>query len=1116
MSIQQSSYGDTYGQAVPKINVQELLYQAQKTPYAWLSLLETAGYKTRRTGGSYRCGKSAVMSIYKNPQGQYLLKNFNPKPGAEVPSGNILQATAFIHNLNTKTDFVEVCERVAALCGHQLEQTHTTTRTHSALPPLGSDSNALKGAFNPNQKHKIKQSFEYKFANWDSAVGNAVLSYWERWKISKKTLDRYGVQPLQAIQYKKSTYKTAFGAKDYAFAYCIDQNRRTIKGKRPNGKKGKKMLKEFYIQNTGNYCFGYNQLPPKGKFLIICGGEKDTLVINQHYNSCGVHAICYASERSRLNTQHLRSLTRRFEAIYCCFDNDAQKSVNTGRDAMHKNAREHGIPFIDIAKYSNENDIADIFEQGGKETLTEILEMELCIKTCIKKRDNDPFSIAIPEAYRIDVQRYFGEDAQHPRTGMKPLDLFKHLVAEHPRIALQARTGLGKSWGMMQLAVDNDIYEQPFEHIIITAPKTSIVEQMHADFKSRFSLQDRRATAVFGHTDQYDVDEALSSSIIFTTYDSLHKLTPCFSDDTRTLLIVDEFHELRNAHNYRKKAVTQVFEFMSLATNTIATSATPLYECCAGLGESLNYTLCVCESQRTQKITVSPIFYQSGKESDIFKHRLSLVSGSLSTAERATHIIKKDDLSVLKSWQQVAEGKEQSFDIFSSKLPIYKEENANYQKIMENGLLAKPTDWLGMTSLMDAGTSFKFPVESVTLINEKSTDAFVQFAARARYNPKTGENKNLDIYTYYKDKQKPNQQLLPKTNLEERLQKRFKFAQQKVDYLEDFASQVEQTLSKSHDDFGMVYYSELMGTWQVDYLGILAEEQLREQACSSPQEMFERIAHYHPHIEFLPTQTIDLLEDQSTSSTLKLKRESMKEQKTVARQAFVKENTLLLIKGVYHSTQNTKLKKAIRTFIPNYSLLDEETQQLISKYKEAFNLGIFQTLTEQFFELKKIGVPTKSIPKILQDHDKPTSYKRFKNRLITTLELKLFKKAPEKLSAKSLARVENYNRIMENVQRMKHHLRSSTARRDDRLVSKEEIISIVRKAIQDPYTKYEQARMRIIELYELTRHKKGSNKGAGEGANARNYKIGERVVMFKKVREYGFTLAQCIENWKVR
>ena len=1068
-----------------KIDSDSLIHNAQRNFEPYLSVLEQHGLTPKRVGNSYRFMESSGLSLYRHQNGQILLKNHSEK--LDLPSGGIYGLVAHIHRLDPSKDFQEICGLIAAYSGQSVpfkgdfSEITTTKYQHKTKK------------FIPNQGQKLKRSSRPTFADWESPIGMATLKYFSRWGITEKTLRKYNVVPLTSIRPIKKDYDIKFSPQNFAFAYCTDAQRGNIKAKRPYAGK------EFYIQNTGNYCFGYNQLPQKGDTLIICAGEKDCLTINQHLNQFGIFAICYHSETANIDPAHLKKLRQRFRLVFTCFDNDKDKKQNTGRRMMHKHATKLGIPFVDISKYSKQNDVSDIMEFDGLEKLKQIFAKECATKHAVARRKGDPYSIPVADALRLDVDEYVGEE--------KPLGWLTTLIAENPRLALQAPTGSGKTWALMKAATKNCFFEDGsgFEYIIFCLPTTALLEQAHADYENAFG---GRAAVIYGNTTDVEIAEAEQNHVIFTTYDSLHKIGISMSEGNNTLLIVDEFHELRNARSYRSEAVDCVLEYTQLAKQSVLVSATPLYHFTTNLVDCADYRLCVVNKKISQKIIVQPLRYDGGSEKDIMQDFLKHT-----TEEDKVYLVRKNDVGLLESFKKKAESEGLSMDILSSKYPKYKDQNTNYQSIMETGDLARKVNIIGTTSLMEAGTSFKFDVGGVAIINEKCRDSVVQFCARPRYNPQTFQNKTLQVRYYYKATKNT-----PKTHQKHTLERQkelIALAKRQADYMNKHQSACTETKRKYLDDFKFVCYSELWGCYKISYLAILAHEYEHEKANSSAQEMFKRISHYQPHIEFLPPKNIDLEEDLEVDTDARENRAKRKELKRESFNLLNTEGANVVLEAAYHNSTNTKLRASIKKHIAIGKELSEDAEQLTQQYPEIVSQGILDRAAIRYIELKELGIPEQKIPQILCDHQKTSKYRLLKNTLITEKELEQDRLDPSKLSGKSAARVRNYKKIIKAVNRKKDALRKREGS-SGRLL-KGELVGLVRDTIGDKFITEKRAIMRIKELFELDIERHKEKKSAKTGDNKkrksfRTYTIGNRKKTSEIFRTYSISRSEWVSD----
>ena len=118
---------------------------------------------------------------------------------------------------------------------------------------------------------------------------------------------------------------------------------------------------------------GYDQLPKKGKLLVITKSLKDVACLY----SMNITAIAPCSENLFIPESILNNLKKRFEYIVVFYDNDRPGLLN-----MAKIRKEHPeLTFTYIPKEYNSKDISDFYkDKGRKETLKLIKQFILWLK----------------------------------------------------------------------------------------------------------------------------------------------------------------------------------------------------------------------------------------------------------------------------------------------------------------------------------------------------------------------------------------------------------------------------------------------------------------------------------------------------------------------------------------------------------------------------------------------------------------------------------------------------------------------------------------------------------------------------------------------------------------
>lgn len=118
---------------------------------------------------------------------------------------------------------------------------------------------------------------------------------------------------------------------------------------------------------------GYDQLPKKGKLLVITKSMKDSMCLY----SCGITACAPNSENLFIPDKVLGDLKNRFENIVVLYDNDRPGLYN-----MAKIRKEHPeLTYVFIPKRYGSKDISDFYkDHGRKETLNLIKTFILWLK----------------------------------------------------------------------------------------------------------------------------------------------------------------------------------------------------------------------------------------------------------------------------------------------------------------------------------------------------------------------------------------------------------------------------------------------------------------------------------------------------------------------------------------------------------------------------------------------------------------------------------------------------------------------------------------------------------------------------------------------------------------
>lgn len=306
----------------------------------------------------YEDSKASCNVYYDRRSGTYKMKDF----GNGDFSGDCFFLVARIEGLDCRNaaDFVEVLETIdRELClgaskGMPPEAVRERRAAIRIAPmagesektqPIGDERQGAEPERKPRPYRTAQQGFTEK-----------EREYWGGYGITEEVLNRYGVQSLK--EYRSETGEgKAFGFTstpiEPMFGYA---GKWGVKVYRP-----KSEIRFVYGGHTGdNYCFGLEQLPPKGDTLFLTGGEKDVLTLAAH----GFHAICFNSETSVIPTKIIRKLVYRFKHIVLLYDVD-----KTGLESSEKHRQqltEYGVKrlVLPLTGEKTDKDVSDYFKAG--------------------------------------------------------------------------------------------------------------------------------------------------------------------------------------------------------------------------------------------------------------------------------------------------------------------------------------------------------------------------------------------------------------------------------------------------------------------------------------------------------------------------------------------------------------------------------------------------------------------------------------------------------------------------------------------------------------------------------------------------------------------------------
>ena len=189
------------------------------------------------------------------------------------------------------------------------------------------------------------------------------LDWWNQFGISEETLKHFKVTGLQTLWInKKIVY--AKTSSDIGYLYNFDNG--IFKAYFP-------FRSEYrFMSNTSSYILqGYNQLPKKGKTLIVTKALKDVMTLHE----LGYTAIAPQAESVLIAPNQIVELRARFKKIVSLMDFDY-----TGVCLMNKMKKRYNIPPFTLTNgrfYTPDygaKDISDLVRKIGKDEVKKLIE----------------------------------------------------------------------------------------------------------------------------------------------------------------------------------------------------------------------------------------------------------------------------------------------------------------------------------------------------------------------------------------------------------------------------------------------------------------------------------------------------------------------------------------------------------------------------------------------------------------------------------------------------------------------------------------------------------------------------------------------------------------------
>ncbi len=942
----------TTKQGSKKIDLYNIFLILNKSAEALVILLEThKNLSFKKVGNRYISNEHQGIKVepVKGDKSQYTIGNYSA--GAiDIPKGQI--GNLLKHLTSHLQGFDRVQEQIKILTTANLIN-ESGSIAQIAYKNHSNKQSKSKGSTTQAKSSKVAK--KPTFVPYSTPYGQKVLQHLQKKTgATLETLERYHVHATTSPN-------------QIRYAYQVGD---TIKAK--NASRSVADGKYYTYLHSNDYVFGLEQLPSTGKFLIIASGEDDTICINHNLNQYGIFAVCGWSEKTALPNSVLNALKKRFKHIYILSDNDNEKVVKTSKEI----AISGNLIWLDTSNAKaffnlhQANDICDIFGYQRypltKDLLKDFVLHLIGSNTRIARYNDDPFSIAVDHCYKIHFNQYIGEETPN-KFGVIPLEFIKHQITKNNRLIIQSLAGSGKSTLVKKLihqAIKSEKESDRFGHItpnliffrsigvervVVLEPTTAINNQLSKDIKKAGLSVGQLDSTVSKH----DIATALNSDVVFCCYDSFIKL----GDLSKTAVIIDEYHQLVNDFSYRsKKSFNYIAETLEnklkQAKKTILLSATPnyLFTLPTTVHGAFGYKLLKGIPTTKNSIYITPYIYE-GTQRDI----LGYITENRTSKGLTT--VKYDNKTNLKAIADSLNRKGEKCDYFHSGSPKgeRKENNKNYISIMNYGTLSEVLLWLLYTTLMEAGISIKEQIDLNALVDTNSWQKAIQLISRARYNKKTGTNKEHNVWLFrskdalMKEMDVRSFEMLglnmiqtkggsysDQLNVVDRLKKLLYKAKQLSKISNELEEDEPITYDTKTDDKSIktLHAKDTNGIWKPCIFGIL--NTLYQQEQNAPYWLFlERIKRFDNRVKIEPIKNVKLTEHEDLEEI----RANIIVDKELGEREFIDcliNDFNMTVEVVCYLAKKGSFKRFVRETLQTNTPIKNEVLQYLEKHPNAF------------------------------------------------------------------------------------------------------------------------------------------------------------------------------------
>ena len=493
----------------------------------------------------------ASCNIYFDAKQQcYRMKDF----GNDFYSGDCFWFAAMMLGLDVRTEFPKVLASI-------IRDLQLNLRIDDKQTPAPHPMRKYKNLHNEKKENKgMTETDNDKkwYKCYEQVFQTSELSYWLKYGITTKTLQRYNVKSLvryEALSNQGKTYTLLSSQDEPMFCYMMGD---FVKVYRPFSK-----LRFVYGgEKREDYIFGFEQLPNKGDMLFITGGEKDVLSLSAHH----FHAICFNSETATIPENVIESLQLRFRHIIILYDTDETGVREAQRQVDQLSQYNVLTLLLPLQGIKSEKDISDFFALGRTEEELRVLladmlsqmytQTMMMLRSCEIDYDNPPD--ASKSVIAVNGVPLGTQDNLFCITGGEGTGKSNYIAAilagtlGAERLDAEQTLGLEVTPNPKGLAVIHYDTEQSEAQLhknlgktLRRASLTSVPDFYHSLYLASLSRKDRLKLI----RESMDLFHHKHGGIHLVVIDGIADLIRSANDETESIAIVDELYRLAGIYN---------------------------------------------------------------------------------------------------------------------------------------------------------------------------------------------------------------------------------------------------------------------------------------------------------------------------------------------------------------------------------------------------------------------------------------------------------------------------------------------------------------------------------------------------------------------------------------